>query len=339
MIHIFVPMNNIADLQEFLSTPRKIVIVTHPRPDGDAMGSSLALHNYLLKAGHRSTVVLPTEFPDYFKWMRNSRDALIYTFKKDQCTKAAAEAEIVFCLDFNSLPRLAPADKIFSGLNVPFVLIDHHLEPDSFDYMFHTVEASSTCELVYDFLMQLEGAAPKIDRHMAHCLYTGLLTDTGNFQNNNTTIRSFELAAILLRAGVDIDYIREKVFSNFKEKRVRFIGNALVNRMVVMRDLKAAYITVTKEDVRKYDLDAGDTEGLVNYPLTIRGIKVAALVKEHGDMIKLSFRSKGDVSVNEFARKYFSGGGHKNAAGGRSDKSLQATLIELVNHWKKEYSH
>jgi phosphoesterase RecJ-like protein len=331
-------MKHIGKIRELLGVPRRIVIVTHPRPDGDAMGSSLGLHNYLSKKGHHSTVILPTEFPDYFKWMKNSRDALIYTRKKEQCKAAMAGAEIVFCLDFNSLPRIAPVDKLFDGITAPVVLIDHHLGPDEFEYMLHSVEASSTCELVYEFLLMLEGEQLKIDRDVAQCLYTGLLTDTGNFQNNNTTIRSFELAAQLLKAGVDINYIREKVFSNFKEKRIRFIGNALVNRMVVMRDLKTAYITVTKEDVRKYDLDAGDTEGLVNYPLTIRGIKVAALVKEHGDVIKLSFRSKGNISVNDFARKYFSGGGHKNAAGGRSEKSLQATLIELVNYWKKEYS-
>ena len=332
-------MENIDALKKILSTPKRIAIITHPRPDGDAMGSSLALHNYLLKQGHASTVVLPTEFPDYFKWMKYSREALIYPHKKDQCVTAIKGAELIFVLDFNSLPRVAPVDRHFSDILAPIVLIDHHLEPDKFDFMFHNVKASSTCELVYDFLEVLHGDELKIDRDMAQCLYTGLLTDTGNFQNNNTTVRAFELAGKLLNAGVSIDFIREKVFSNFKEKRIRFIGNALANRLVVLNDLHAAYITVTKEDVRKYDLDAGDTEGLVNYPLTIKGIDVAVLAKEHGNMIKLSFRSKGDISVNEFARKYFNGGGHKNASGGRSDKSLQATLIDLVNHWKNEYSN
>lgn len=302
------------------------------------MGSSLGLNVYLADKGHQTTVILPTDYPDFLTWMRGSRKALIYQRAKDACLEAIRSAELIFCLDFNTLSRVAPIDTALIASKARMVLVDHHLEPDNFEFMLHNVAASSTCELVYDLMEMLEGAPPKLDRSTAQCLYTGIVTDTGNFQNNNTTARAFELAGRLLKAGVDIEYIRDKVFSNFKEKRLRFIGNALLNRMTVLKPLNAAYITVTKEDVRTYDLDAGDTEGLVNYPLTLRGIKVAALLKEHGDMIKLSFRSKGDISVNDFARKYYSGGGHKNAAGGRSDKGIEATVIELVNHWKKEYA-
>lgn len=330
-------MKNLNELKELLSSPSKVVIVTHPRPDGDAMGSSLGLAGYLKKAGHEVTVVLPTEFPEYFNWMRGSRKALIYKTDREACDAAIAEASVIFCLDFNLLNRVAPVDKPIENSSAKIVLIDHHLEPDTFEFMLHNVKASSTCELVYDFMEMLEGREPELDSAIAHCLYTGLVTDTGNFQNNNTTARAFELAARLLRAGVDVDFIRDKVFSNFKLKRLRFIGNALLNRMTVLDKWHLAYVTVTKDDVRKYDLDAGDTEGLVNYPLTVRGVKVAVLLKDHGNMIKLSFRSKGDISVNDFARKYFEGGGHRNAAGGRSDKSLEQTIIELVNLWKKEY--
>jgi len=331
-------MKNAETLKELLSETRKIVIVTHPRPDGDAMGSSLGLASYLNKKGHDVTVVYPTEYPDFFKWMTGSRQALIYTHKKDQSITAMKEAEVIFCLDFNTLSRVAPLTKTLEKCTGRMVLIDHHLQPDTFEFMLHDVKASSTCELIYDFIEIMEEEEPVISKGIAYCLYTGLVTDTGNFQNANTTVKAFKLAAKLLEAGVDVDSIRNKVFSNFKLKRLRFIGNALLNRMQLIRNLDLAYITVTKEDVRTYDLDAGDTEGLVNYPLTIRGVKVAVLLKEHGDVIKLSIRSKGDISVNDFARKYFSGGGHKNAAGGRSEKTLDQTVIELVNHWKKEYS-
>lgn len=336
-------MEGIEALKEFLSESRKIVIVTHPRPDGDAMGSSLALNRYLEKKGHQSLVILPTEYPDYFKWMAGSKDALIYPFRKDQCITAIETCDIIFCLDFNTLSRVAPVNKYISKRkeesDIPIVLIDHHLQPDTFDYMLHRVKASSTCELIYEFYELMEGSDYKADKKMAECLFTGLVTDTGSFQNNNTTAEAFDLAAKLMRCSIDANSIRDKVFCNFKEKRVRFIGNALVDRMKVIRPMKMAYMWVTKEDVRTYDLDAGDTEGLVNYPLTIRGIQAAVLLKEHGDIIKISFRSKGDLSVNEFARKHFSGGGHKNAAGGRSDKSLDATITEMLLHWKKEFGH
>ena len=329
-------MKNIESLRALLSSPKKITIVTHPRPDGDAMGSSLGLYNFLEIRGHQVSVILPTEYPDYFKWMKGNNQAFVYTHQMDKANEAIRSSELVFCLDFNNLNRIEPLDKVFKELEVPFVLIDHHLQPDTFDYMLHSTGASSSCELVYDLFELLEGEEVKITKDIANCLYTGIVTDTGNFQNSATSVRSFQLAAKFMSEGVKLEFIREKVFNNFREKRLRFLGNALSNRMVVLHPLKAAYITVTKEDVRRYDLDAGDTEGLVNYPLTIKGIKVAVLMKEHGNIVKLSFRSKGDLSVNEFARKHFEGGGHRNAAGGRSKKSLQQTIVELVNLWKKE---
>ena len=331
-------MKNFDQLKDLLSSPKKIVIVTHPRPDGDAMGSSLGLYNYLRSKGHFPTVILPTEYPDYFRWMRGTRKAILYNRRKEDADKVINDAELVFCLDFNSLKRVDPIHNVLEPLKVPFVLIDHHLEPDEFEYSLHNTKASSTCELVADFIEMLEGEFPNLNKDIVHCLYTGLVTDTGNFQNGATSVRAFELAAKFMKLGLDLEYIRENVFNTYKEKRIRFLGNALLNRMVVVPHLSIAYISVTKEDVRTYDLNAGDTEGLVNYPLTIKGIKVAVLLKEHGDIIKLSFRSKADISVNDFARKYFQGGGHMNAAGGKSTKSLSATIIEITNLWKKEYA-
>lgn len=331
-------MQNLEVLKEFLSQRRNIVIITHPRPDGDAMGSSLALYNYLKLNGHYVDVILPTEYPDYFRWMRGARKAFLYNRQKAKSDEVIKAAEIVFCLDFNTLSRVDPIDVVLKTLEVPFVLIDHHLQPDNFDYVLHSTKASSTCELIADFFEMMEGEFPKLNKDIVHCLYTGLIMDTGNFQNGATTARSFELAAKFMKMGLDLEFIRENVFNTYKEKRLRFLGNALLNRMVVVNNLKIAYISVTKEDVRKYDLNAGDTEGLVNYPLTIKGIDVAVLLKEHGNIVKLSFRSKRDISVNDFARKYFNGGGHRNAAGGRSSKTLQQTIIEITNNWKREFA-
>ncbi|MEZ5004637.1 MAG: bifunctional oligoribonuclease/PAP phosphatase NrnA [Chitinophagales bacterium] len=333
-------MKNFDQLKNLLSSPKKIVIVTHPRPDGDAMGSSLGLYNYLRSKGHFPTVILPTEYPDYFRWMRGTRKAILYNRRKEDADAEINQADLVFCLDFNALKRVDPIHNVLEKLDVPFVLIDHHLEPelDEFQFALHSIKSSSTCELVADFIELMEGEWPNLNKDIVHCLYTGLVTDTGNFQNGATTTRSFELAAKFMKLGLDLEFIRENVFNTYKEKRIRFLGNALLNRLVVVQQLKIAYISVTKEDVRTYDLNAGDTEGLVNYPLTIKGIKVAVLLKEHGDIIKLSFRSKDDISVNDFARKYFQGGGHKNAAGGKSSKSLSATIIEITNLWKKEFA-
>lgn len=323
-------------LQDGLSKPRKIVITTHQKPDGDAMGSSLGLYNYLIEKKHQVKVITPTDYPSFLHWLPGNDQVISAENKKQIAEKTIAEADIIFCLDFNALSRIIPIDG-FVGESLAYkVLIDHHLEPDDFpDLMFWNTKASSTCELVFDFIHLLEDN-PLISIDTATCLYTGLLTDTGNFSNGATTAKAMRLGADLIEKGASFLDIQEQLHSNNLESKLRFLGNSLLNRMVVMPELDFAYISVNKEDARKFNLQSGDTEGLVNFPLNIKGIKIALLLKEDTNIIKLSFRSKGDVNVNEFARSHFNGGGHKNAAGGRSNENLAKTIQRIIDLLKLE---
>lgn len=322
---------NIEVLRDGLSRPRKIVVTTHQKPDGDAMGSSLAMYHYLISKGHQVTVVTPTDYPEFLKWMPGNDKVVIYEQKKMPAEKAVQEADIIFCLDFNALHRIQPIDGLVGDALSYKILIDHHLEPEDFtDLRFWDIKASSTCELTYDFIHLLE-ETPDLSIDCCSCLYTGLLTDTGNFTNGATTAKAMKLAAQLLENGIDFMEIQEKLFNNNSESRMRFIGNSLLNRMVIVPEIETAYITVNKEDGRQFNLQPGDTEGLVNYGLGIKGIKLSILIKEEPGIIKLSFRSKGDLNVNEFARQHFNGGGHKNAAGGKSNEKLDVVIKKIVD--------
>lgn len=323
-------------LKDGLSKPRKIVITTHQKPDGDAMGSSLGLYNYLVEKKHNVTVVTPTDYPTFLNWLPGNDLVISAEQKKVAAEKAIGEADIIFCLDFNALSRIVPIDGFVGDSLAYKVLIDHHLEPDDFpDLMFWNTKASSTCELIFDFLHLLEDN-PLISIDTATCLYTGLLTDTGNFSNGATTPKAMRLAADLIEKGANFMDIQEKMNNNNLESKLRFLGNSLLNKMVILPELEFGYIYVNKEDSRKFNLQSGDTEGLVNFPLSVKGIRIAALIKEDASMIKLSFRSKGEINVNEFARQHFNGGGHKNAAGGRSNESIDKTIHRIVDLLKLE---
>jgi len=308
---------NLSALKELLSNPIQITITTHQKPDGDAMGSSLALFNYLTQRGHRVKVIVPTEFPAYFNWMPGAESILVYPDHKGEADSWIGQSDLICCLDFNTLSRIVPVDEPLKASDKPVLLIDHHLQPDIFEWMLHDITACSTCELVYRLIYILE-EVPAVTIEFAQCIYTGLLTDTGNFQNGATNKAAFMIVAELIGKGLNIQYVLENLNQNGTESRLRFLGNALLNKMTIRQDLGVAFIVVDKKDARTYNLQAGDTEGLVNYPLSIRGIQVSVLIKEERELTKLSFRSKGNIDVNEFARQHFEGGGHKNAAGGRS---------------------
>lgn len=300
-----------------LSQPCNIAITTHQRPDGDAMGSSLALYNYLIERGHQVQVITPTDYPEYFEWMPGNDKVWVYPSAKEDCDIFLENADFLFCLDFNTISRIAPMDTIVNQIDVPIVLIDHHLQPDTFAWSLSDTKACSTCELVYKFIHILE-EQPLISPDVAQCIYTGLYTDTGGYQNGAVNKAAFTITAHLLDCGLDIHYVLEQLNGNGSESRVRFLGNSLLNKMTVLSDLGLAFIVVDRKDARIYNLHSGDTEGLVNYPLSIKGIRISVLIKEEKDIIKLSFRSKGDISVDGICRTYFEGGGHKNAAGGKT---------------------
>lgn len=325
-------MKGLEELAVLLSQPKKITITTHQKPDGDAMGSSLGLFNFLIQMGHNVQVITPTDFPDYFKWMPGCEQVWVYEKTATFSDKFIAGSDLIFCLDFNALKRIEPMDVPVSGnTGAKLVLIDHHIAPDDFaHFQLWRTSASSTCELVFD-LIELMGKDQLINTSVAECLYTGLLTDTGGFSNSATSASAHRVAASLLEKGVNIQHIQENLNQNGREGRLRFVGNALLNKMTLVHDIGLAYIVVDKSDARRFNLQAGDTEGLVNYGLEVKHIRISALIKEEPNMIKLSFRSKGDISVNELCRTYFNGGGHRNAAGGRGEKTVEATIDKIIN--------
>ncbi|MFN8284242.1 MAG: bifunctional oligoribonuclease/PAP phosphatase NrnA [Chitinophagales bacterium] len=333
-------MENIASLQEFLAEPKNIIITTHQKPDGDAMGSSLALYNYLIEFGHTIHVISPTEFPHYFGYLPNCDNILNYLENPSLSQIAIAEADIIFCLDFNDLSRIEPLNEfILKNEKAKLVLIDHHLHPNiNAEWQLHDVKASSTCELIYRFFEVYDkDYVPTKD--VAICLYTGILTDTGSFSNGATNKKVFEIAARLMDCGLNIIEVQEQLNQNGREEKLRFLGNALYRNMIIREDIGVGIIVVDKKDAYRFNLQTGDTEGLVNYPLTIKDVKVAVLLKQEPKIIKLSFRSKGTISVEKICRENFEGGGHRNASGGKSFLTIDETIEKILSILEKEKLH
>ncbi len=334
---------NFEDIQaiiKLLSEPQKIVIVPHKNPDGDAIGSTLALWHYLKYKGQEATVIVPNDYPKFLKWMAGHDQILNFEKENAQAKSKIEDATIIFTLDFNHLGRIGQMEEPLRKLTVPFVMIDHHQEPSDYaEIMYSDVMMSSTCEMVYNFIEYL-GDADAITPEMASCMYTGIMTDTGSFKFSSTTAKTHRVAAHLIEKGAASTEIHHRVFDTNTPGRLHLLGTAL-NNMVILKDYKTAYITLSQEELDAHKYQKGDTEGFVNYGLTLEGIIFAAIFienKEEG-IIKISFRSVGDFSVNEFARKYFEGGGHNNAAGGKYETSLQetATYFEsLLDEYKTE---
>lgn len=320
-------MNDSKEIKSLLSLPKDIVIISHRNPDGDAIGSSLGLKHYLLKHNHAVKVVVPSDYPDNFSWMPEVDRILVYDNEPEEVEEAIMKSEMVFCLDFNALDRIDKVGDIVAGHKKGFVaMIDHHLEPEHFaDYMLSDTTASSTCELVFDFISDVLDDKATIDAKIGDCLFTGILTDTGSFKYS-TSAKLFRIVADLLDAGVNDYLLQDLIFNNMTEKQLRLLGHALYNRMEVMEDYHTAIIALTKDDYSKFEIQRGDTEGIVNYLLMMPKIKMAAFITQQPKITKLSLRSKGDFSVQEIASKYFKGGGHKNASGGYSYQSLSAVV-------------
>ena len=320
-------MQAISETFPLLTTPKKIVITMHQKPDGDAMGSSLGLYHFLLQLGHTVTVVSPTNWADFLNWMPGAKSALDYERQTAAADKLIDEADLIFCLDFNTLVRTKRMEEKLSNAKALRILIDHHQEPqaEKFAYGISDTSKSSTCEMVYDFI-EASGYDDKINTAVAECLYTGVMTDTGSFRFPSTTSNVHSMVANLKSKGLDHSKIHEHIHDNFLENRFRFIGNVLLNRMEVFYEYNTALIVIPQGDLIKYNITTGDTEGLVNYPLSIKGIKLAAIVIDRGEERKSSFRSKDGFDVNSFARKYFNGGGHFNAAGGQNKEPLDEVV-------------
>jgi bifunctional oligoribonuclease and PAP phosphatase NrnA len=331
-------MQQLSLLYPQLLQPKKVVITTHQKPDGDAMGSALALYHFLKESGHDAVVVSPTNWADFLNWMPGCNTVIDFDRYREKAIKLINAAEIIFCLDFNVLHRIKNLAPFIENASCIKVLIDHHQQPqeDEFDFGASDTAKSSTCEMVYDFII----ASPdgdKINNDIAVCLYTGVMTDTGSFRFPGTTASVHAMVADLKRrTNFEHTIIHENIYDNFLEERLRFIGHALLHRLEVFYEENTALMVIPKSDLMKFHIKTGDTEGLVNYLLSIEGIKFGALVIDRDEERKWSFRSKGGFDVNTFARLHFEGGGHKNAAGGRSSESLDAN-VKFFKQVLKQY--
>ena len=328
------------NLKELLTVPKKISIITHTNPDGDAIGSSLALFAYLKLKGHTVNVVVPNDFPEFLAWMPNATTININSRKSKDCKKVISESDIIFCLDFNALNRIEKVEEYVRDANAKKVLIDHHLQPEleSFDYIFSIIKVSSTSELIYEFISAM-GDEDLVNREISECVFVGIMTDTGSFSFSCNYTRTFEITAQLISKGLDVEKVHRLVYDTYSENRMRLLGHSLSDRLVVIPELSTAYIYLTKDDLKKFNYQVGDTEGVVNYALSIKGIQLAALFTERENKIRISFRSKGNLNVNIFARTHYEGGGHKNAAGANSYISLEETLNrfeKILSDYKSE---
>ncbi len=316
----------LAQLAQWLATPAKIIVIPHKNPDGDAMGSSLAWQNILQQMGHEAVVIAPNAYPSFLHWLPGHECVLYFDENTTQAKKLIAAADMVFTLDFNTLKRIDYMGECVAQSKAKKVMIDHHQEPEDYaDLMFSNPDMGSTCELVFQIIVALE-AKDKINKEVASCLYTGILTDTGSFRFASVTADTHRAVADLLATGIGHHLIHEKISGNKSPERLKLLGIALGN-MVILPSYKTAYIKLSQEELDSCDYQKGDSEGLVNYALSVDGVQLAVLMIEHRSekIIKLSFRSKGATAVNLFAKEYFEGGGHINAAGGKSTRSLDDT--------------
>jgi phosphoesterase RecJ-like protein len=319
--------DSFAKFKTLLKSVKNSVIVTHFNPDGDAMGSSLALYHYLKQLNKTVTIVVPNAYPEFLHWLPGNNKVLIFEKNEVRAEKVINKADCIFTLDFNAFKRLEKLGHILQATKTPKILIDHHQQPEHYaKYYFHDVNACSTCELIFDWIVGL-GDKKLIDKKIAACLYTGLMTDTGSFRYPSVTTKTHTIVAELLKTGIVPSTIHGSVYDTYSEDRLKLVGFVLSQRMIVLKDVPVAFFALNSSDMHKFNYQKGDTEGLVNYPFAIKGIKVCAFFNETSEgYVKISLRSKGKIDVNTFARKYFNGGGHINAAGGKSLVSLEETV-------------
>jgi bifunctional oligoribonuclease and PAP phosphatase NrnA len=332
-------MKPIQEIFPLLDKPTTIAITTHQKPDADAMGSSLGLYNFLIQFEHKVAVISPTNWANWVNWMPGAKSVLDYELQRQKAEAALDTANWLFCLDFNHFDRTKNLAPKLASLKSTKILIDHHKEPDekSFDYGISDTSSSSTCEMIYDFILA-SGYKNRINTNVAECIYAGVVADTGSFRFPSVSANVHRLVADLKDKGLLHTPVHGALYDNFLENRLRFVGNVLLNRMEIFYEYNTALIAIPKSDLLKYNIKTGDTEGLVNYPMSIQGIKLVALVIDRDEERKWSFRSKGDFDCNTFARKYFEGGGHFNAAGGRSNDSLGETVKKFKQAMKENES-
>lgn len=324
---------------QLLSRPKNIALVSHKNPDGDTISAALAMMHYLRLKGHKVSILIPNQYPGYYAWMPGCREFIVFDKKATQVRENLENADLIFCLDFNKLNRTGNMTPDLVKAVGTKIVIDHHLDPSGeFDYYFTRTDRSSTGELLYEFIVAL-GDKHLINKDIAISIYTAIMTDTGSFSYNCDHERTYSIVAELIRKGVEPALVHKLVYDTFTEDRLRLLGFAISERMVVWRDLHTAVIYLDKKDLDQFNYEFGDTEGIVNYPLSMEGVNLSVLLTERDKLIRMSFRSKGKFSVNTMAAEYFVGGGHKNAAGGTSTLTMSETidkLKEVISNYKEE---
>lgn len=329
-------LNEMPAIRKRLEKAKQIIITTHLSPDGDAIGSSLGLFHFLAQEGIVAHVIVPNAFPKFLQWLEGSEDICIFDQEKEKAKALIAQADVLFCLDYNQTKRTGSMQEDLDASDAYKILIDHHIgNPTWPDVNLSTVGASSTCELVFDFVEAFSGKSFKLNEAMALALYTGLLTDTGNFQFSATTPKVHLQAAKLIEAGVQPDVVHNHINNSYDELRLQFFGFCVAERMHILKDKGIAYMALSRKDMQRFNIQTGGTEGLVNEPMKIANVDVSILLKEDEGKVKLSFRSKRDIDVSAFAAKFFQGGGHRNAAGGISFDTLEETEKELLKRLKE----
>ncbi len=326
--------NFLSAFKRIISTQKKIVIIPHRNPDGDALGSALALKHFLEAKKHKVNIVSPNDYPTFLKWLPGESDIIKFSKKPSIARDKINNAELIFGLDFNSLSRIQDLSEIVKKTNVDKIMIDHHESPEFFANLnYSDPSMSSTCEMVYNIINASDSKL--LDKKIACCLYTGIMTDTGSFRYPSTTSETHQVVSHLLSLGANSSEIHQKIFDSSSMSRIKLLGISLSN-LVKIPDLPVVYITLSKEELVLCDFKKGDTEGFVNYGLSLKGVNFSCMMieNENEGKIKMSFRSQGNFSVDNFARNYFNGGGHLNAAGGVSTESLDKTIIRFKNALK-----
>jgi bifunctional oligoribonuclease and PAP phosphatase NrnA len=331
-----------AEVVKILDKPsKKIAFLIHINPDGDALGSALALSRLLANKGHDCLVISPNDFPDFLRWMPGAPEICLLSESFNRAEEFMKEAELIFVVDCNELKRIIRLQEDYNASSAYKVLIDHHPGPDlAVDCMLSDTSVSSTAELIYRFMMET-GLQQYADKEVATCILTGIMTDTGCFSHNSSSRKTYETVASLLDYGIDKDEIYNRIYNNYSEKRMHLLGFSLHEKMEVLEGYHTAIISLTKDELNRFNFQVGDTEGFVNYPLSIKGICFSVLFVENSNKIRVSLRSKGSFAVNEIARKYFNGGGHANASGGDSFENMEETISRfkaIIPDYEKELS-
>jgi len=316
---------------------KKIVIIPHVNPDGDAIGSALGLNDVFNNAGFESNVIVPNDFPVYLSWLGSVGVPLIYEQNGEQCNKLIDNTDAFFFLDFNDIKRLGKIEEYLRLNSKKVVLIDHHPDPQiKADFMFSDTNVCSTAELVYDFVEALD-MLDYLGVNGANALLTGIIADTGSFSHNASRPPMYHIVGELIKRGADKEKINESLYNNFSEKRMRLLGYCLSEKMEIFPEYRTALIWLSAEELKRFDFHPGDTEGFVNYPLSVKGVVFSAFFMEKHDQVKISFRSKGSFATNDFSGVHFNGGGHRNASGGETKLSM-AEALALFKELLPQYS-